>query len=654
MRFLVLPIAAFALVAAAPPPFEPTKFDRAIERSDYAEAGQIVDSLVAERMPPDGQPRQDSLLNALLGRLFLAAHQTAGAAAYLRHVNAAEIPATLRSSALLARGKAIEMEGHRTEALDAYRLAAAAADDPAAKREAVMGEARQLLVDNPEAARALVAPYSAATTPRERWEALAIMAIAASLSGNPSTADQLSQRAWADSVSAAPAALGPARVSVIRAGLAAQRGDRQAQLAMLIAANAMSTSANSTISSQLPVCGDDGIKPDDYVVFGIIVGPYNTNSLIPIAASRPAAVAPFYDRLAGRDLVKRATDSSANGTTVTLSCRSSVSSDFGALGPEPDPLLDWFVNKGIYPASAAFQIDDKAINKISTRVDEIAARYGAASPLLLEAKWQLLTALQMRAATGGDVALGTLVDLRSALAAGFRRTGAPDWFGQMLETDNELQGLGSSGDFSQSKFEAIMRKKLLAAPFSQSRTVVRTMLDQTREIPQGIARIVTEIAGKTPEDLPLRERQAWLLTVARAQKGLGRQQDALSTIRSTRLDSNSCAAVSKSPELLEMGFTSDDYPTELIPADQEGYSLFEFEVDRNGRAQSPRALVSMPSGLFDQATRKGLEALRYTAASQGKNDVSCRGEVQSVVWRLQSGEQVGSPPILPQASGDHT
>src|SRR5438270_6713628 len=302
MRSVLLVLAAAALTAESPPPpplqAQIDKFDTALAQYRFTDAATVLDKLIEQRTPSDGKPRPDPLLNALFGRFYLAARETGPAGIYLDHAPIQEIPQALRSATALDHGRSLEFRGDRTAAVAAYREAAAAAVTDGERRRATLGIARQLLPNNPSAAGPDLTAIANGTLTPERWRANYLLAASASLTGDSQAARRLADQAWADALDAPVSDLATLHVATLRAGLAAARHDEATERAMLIATNGLSVSANWALSAQLPVCGDHGITPSDYVTFGFVSGPYVTQELIPIAASRVEAVAPFADSLA--------------------------------------------------------------------------------------------------------------------------------------------------------------------------------------------------------------------------------------------------------------------------------------------------------------------------------------------------------------------
>lgn len=657
MRIPALLCCAVALCAEAPPP-ELQRFDEALLASRFKEASAIVDKLIEERTPKDGVPHADSLLNSLLGRLLLAGHESNAAANYLEYAQTTDLPVAVRARTALAYGHALELQGDRSRALQAYRDAVATATD-AERREAELGIARQLLVEDPSAVRRHLQTIAGGAPAADRWQARYLLSLASSLTDDAASAARFADEAWADAANAPPAALAPLHVATLKAGLAAARGDRTAERAMLAASNGLNVKAADSLAAQLPVCGDDGIRPTDFVTFGIVVGPYATRDLVPIVASRTAIVAPFHSRLAGFDLVKEVSGNPPLGSVVTVSCRSSVSKDFIANPMSKDPLLDWFVQRGLYPARATSGSEDTNINAIAARIDALGARFGKQSKLLIQPRWQLMTLLQKRALAGDQVPIGQLTDLQTQIADGLKRAGAPIWLVDTIGLQSDYEKIRrTAGDPSEiaSHMEAALRGQLAVTPFDLGRLLVMGALGSRKdeETPTQAFQLVLALNAQTPKSLSGRDRQAWLLTVARAQRSLGLVQDAKSTIASAGFEPDLCVASETDTSLLEQHFTYDDYPEELIAGDQEGSVFFEFGISSSGTVANPRIVYSQPAGLFDQPSAKGISSLRYLPVQRDGKPAPCRGIFQPVIWRLEDEEDSWVPSFAPQAEDSTT
>ena len=658
MRSLVLLMAAAALSAEAPPPAELQQYEQYLASYRFKEARGVVEKLIHERVPADGKPRQDPLLNALIGRLYLAAHRTSEAASYLDHAPVADLPPPMRALTALDHGRALELRGERSAALAAYREAAASSQTEDQRRRAAIGIARDMLPENPAAPRDQLLAIANGSSASHRWEARYLLALSSSLLGDSASARQWADAAWADAPTAPLADLAPLRVETLRAGLAAAAHNVEEERAMLTASNGLALSASGSLSAQLPVCGDAGVRPSDFVIFGFVAGPFGTNELVPIAASRPEAVPPFHDNLDGAVPVTQGNGETPLGTVFTVSCRSVVNSDFLAKPQSSDPIIDWSVEQGLYPASLSTEPDDEHLGRIDDWIDTLVARFGMDSPLLIMPRAQLMELLQARAAAGDPVLPGQLAELRTQIAAGMRRAGAPEWLPASVEMVTEAQQLAraaTNGSDETAAAQALFRKQLLRTPFAVARPALLDMLSNIGDDwPTAASQLVLDLNGNAPAALAPTDRQAWQLTVAQALRFRGKDREAQTTLLAAGLPKDICAAADSQPKLLEQHFSYDDYPQELIAGEQEGTVLFEFSLLPSGAVADSRVIYSLPAGLFDQPSAKGLATVRYSPPSRSGKPSSCRGVYQPIVWRLDDGTSFSVPVMTTQTPGPTT
>jgi len=656
MRLLGLVLAAISLSAAAPPP-DLQPFEKTLAGSDFGAAAAFVDKLIVQRAPTDGVPRPDPFLNALMGRLYLAAHNPTAAAIYLDHANLEMLPSTLRRPTALAHGQALELLGRRAAALAAYRAAAAEGPDDAEHQRAVIGEARKLLPDDPALARQLLLGISEGPPNAERWNAEYMLAALNSLAGDSSSAHKLADQAWTDALNAGVNDLAPLHVAALRAGLAAAAHDLVAERTMLIAANGLSVSAGDDLSSQLPVCGDGGLKPSDYVVFAFVAGPYLTHELIPVAASRSAAISPFYDALLPITPIKLGVEPDPVGTVFTVSCRTVVNSNLSDEPNRADPLLEWFVERGMYPASTTNEDEDPQVNAVADRIQAIEQRFGKDSPLLIGPRWQMILLLEKRAQAGESVSSGQVADLSTAVAAGMRRAGAPEWMAKMFEFRLTMEQAAAQGEDSLNApaMRALAREELLQAPFPIGRELLLNMVSNFKqEWPTEVAQLFLDLDRHRPPSLAGRARQAWLLSVAHAQKLLKGRPAAQATLAAADLPRDLCVVADEDLTLLDQHFSYSDYPHQLQVGDQEGAVLFDFDLSPTGSVSGHRIVYSLPSNLFDEASAKGLSTVRYTAPRMSGRVAGCRGLFQPIIWRLESNDNFSIPTFTSEASGPTT
>lgn len=660
MRSLALLVAAMSLMAEAPPQTSADlqQYEQALASFHIDAAAAITDRLIHERVPSDGKPRSDPLLNALIGRLYLVASSAEQASAFLDRAPTAELPQIIRASTALDHARTLDLRGDTAGALAAYREAAAASLDQDQRQRAEIGIGRELAVEDPAAARDQLLPIANGPAAPHRWEARYLLAMSTSLLGDKSSASNWAEQAWSDAADAPLTDLAPLRVATLRAGLAAARGDSAAEQAMLAASHGLALGANASLTTQLPVCGDSGLKPTDFVVFGYVAGPFLIRELVPIAASRAAAVAPFRNALGGFSLIKESGDDVPAGTVFTVRCRTLVSPYLNGRPSIAEQTTGWIVDHGLYYASVFGGSDDAYLNKTDAWIDTLAARFGKDSPLLVMPRWQVLTALEARALAGDPVLPAQLADLRTQIAAGMRRAGAPEWIAHSLEMQTQLEQIAqaaANGSNPVPEMQQVFHKELLEAPFDVARqAIVESVRNYTGDWPAAAAQIVVDMNQRMPASLPLRERQSWAMLVAEAQHDLGKPDQARATLLAAGLPKDTCQESDSDPKLLDQHFSPDDYPQNLMIAGEEGAVLFDFGLSPAGAPTNARILYSLPSGIFDQVSAKGFASVRFTAPTRSGAAISCEALTQPIRWQLEGETNLSVPVIAPQSPGPTT
>jgi hypothetical protein len=270
---------------------------------------------------------------------------------------------------------------------------------------------------------------------------------------------------------------------------------------------------------------------------------------------------------------------------------------------------------------------------------------------------QLMGLLQERAIAGDPVLPGQLADLRTQIADGLRRAGAPEWLATTLELATEFQQVlqaAAEGSDQTSPAQALVRKQLLMSPFEFGRPFLLQALSNIKgDWPSATSQLVIDLDGKAPSSLAPRERQAWRLTVADALRSMGKNAQAQATVAAAGLPKDLCASADSAPDLLEQHFSYSDYPEDLLAGQQEGTVLFEFSLSPSGMVAESRAIYSLPSGLFDQPSAKGVATVRYTPPVRGGQPFSCRGVYQPITWRLEEDSDF-QLPVMTQTPGPTT
>ena len=138
--------------------------------------------------------------------------------------------------------------------------------------------------------------------------------------------------------------------------------------------------------------------------------------------------------------------------------------------------------------------------------------------------------------------------------------------------------------------------------------------------------------------------------LAEAQRTLGQTREAHAAIAAAGVPPDLCSAADKVPALLDQHFSYKDYPEHLIAGDQEGAVMFEFSLSPTGNVANRRIVYSLPSGLFDDPSAKGLATVHYTSPTRGGKPASCRGLYQPIIWRLESEHDFSLPRLTPEMS----
>jgi hypothetical protein len=643
MRFVALIAAAIGLSAAAPPEADILKFNRALADGRRTDAIAVVDKVLRERDPGSGKLEPDPVLNALIGRATLAGREPANAVIYLDRAPLMQLPPALRGPTAFDHARALELVGHRKDAIAAYAEAAAVSTG-SDRRSAMYGQARLMLIDDPAAAQRLLAqagqPNSA-----DLWESEFLQSLASSLLGDRQSADRFAALSWQHSADAPKEALAPLNAAALRAGLAAAAGDIRTERSMLQVSNGLVLQPSSALTGQLPTCGAQGVKPDDFVTFAALSGPFVGWRLVPVSASRIGVVQPFFDSI-GRSPPFKDPGRGPVGTVFTVRCRSAPTSAPSSQEPL-DPLLTWMVDRGAYPATLRSEAED--INTVVDRIGEITTRYGSNSPLLIAPQWQLMRMLVRSAAAGEAVQPGQVVDLSAAVAEGMRRERAPVWLSKIPTSEIDLAKAGQAARENPDqlpKFYAALREMLLEMPFDVARYLILSQRNSQPELSDPVAEMIIALNGKMPGDLPAPDRHSWAIAVAEAQRTLGRDSQTKTTLQSAGIAPDLCLASDSDPKLLDQRFSYKDYPDDLIAGEQEGLSTFDFNLTSEGRVTSQRVILSYPANLFDAVSAKGLANVRYSEPKRNGRSVGCRGLAQPIVWRLEDNQEIDAFPLF--------
>jgi hypothetical protein len=652
-KILLGPALAASVVAsgasAADPEPSVAAFEGAMRDLDYRLAARIADRLASRHRLDRKDTRPDPLLSGLSGRLFLRQGHPATALPYLRHADAPDLPPPLRIAAGFARAEAEEAVGDWTAAAATFERLLNLPLDPGQRFDARLGLGRVRLGDDPAGALAAAQALAPSAPAGRRWEAELLAAQSLSLLGRGPEAEAAAGRAWAASAEAGPEAAAPMRVALVRAGLAAAAGRRNALIAMLSAANASINGLDTDLVEATPVCGDGGVAPDDFAILGAYTGLNATQWLTPIAASRPAAAAAFRKALAGRRLLAT-TGTPPGGLVFTIRCRSTASSDF-VPAFTADPWTQWFADRGLYfPTGVEPSLED--INRLSNEIAELTAKHGEAHPAIIPLQVTLLMLLEQRATSETDVAEWQVVELRRKIGASLAKAGGAEGFLPDAQAEAEQARLEKAGSLEQAMaiYRGSMERLVATLPPAYAYGGLREWLKADQDLPDSTRRRVTEallnrIDG-APEDPVRRALQRRLGAIARKTGDIAAARAAFAA---AGLPRDSCTVADTPPEMKEHGISDEDYPPDALDPNLAGATVLELDIGADGHVAGSRILLSAPSLVFDPLIRSKLPGFTLAPASNGGRPRACRALQQTIHWRMPHDEASGPPRFAPAA-----
>lgn len=623
-------------LAAAPLRAQPVAsvddYQAAMAGDNVEEAARIVDRLIKERRPVDAGLRTDPLINALAGRLAVARGDAQSGSTYLRRAPVTALPESIRAETLFALAGAQELVGEWREAvatlgaLDALKL------DAAQARRLTYAKAHLALVTDPARAADLVRPaIAAASRPQDRWEGEFILGAARGLLGDTAGSQAAGDRAWMAAAYAPARQHAPYAAALLRA---ASAPDRDGTIAMLNIAGAAGHKIDPWLANLLPVCGA-GVQPSDFVTFAIYKLASGEVAHTPLRASRPAAVAAFHTPLGGRNMLA-ANSSVPGGSLLTVRCRSLVSSNYDVAPPAIEPLLDWFVERGLYPTTL-LDASVEGINAAAADLDKLTAQHGANSPRLLPLMNELGMRLTLRAASEQDVSKSRVNDLQIRARAIMRTAGAT---ADLIPTEEEF-AIARAVELSDDPARALAAKRrLVAGSIERTSLIVAysaalNWFEQDSEAaPAEKRRVIERLLARfvdRPDDL---RRRALLVRLAAIETADDKRPAALRALAAAGAERGICTMFDESAKLVDQPITSDDYPADLLRNSLEGFVAFEVDIASTGVTGATRLLFSSPGDLFNEITTRKLKDFRFSPAMRRGRAVACTRYSSKVTWKL--------------------
>jgi hypothetical protein len=614
--------------------------ERYIEGEDYPAAARILNDLALARIQPGLVP--DPLLSGLQGRLLARRAPPTIALAYLQFADSEAVPLAQRVAALFALAETREAAGDRLRAGDAYRRLQGLKLSDREQWRARLGDARSRLPDAPREATAAARELAASAVPTESWEAELLLAEASLLLGDRAGDREAADRAWAGSAEAPPAQFAPQRIATFRAALAAAEGRRAGIIAALTAAGS-SRKIDPAIVESLPVCVAGKLEPDDWVTFTAFADVENGRWLAPVSASRPAAVIPLTDAVAGLSLFADGAGTEITGGLIfTLRCRTAPSARYRRPARDADPLPSWFASRGLLLPLIGRDLAD--INRLSGQVEDL-AREHPEDPKLIPMRIALAGALRARTATASDVEPWQVAQHEKLAREAMLRIGGTEVF------PFELADIWTKPPQDESEIAALLAR---TGP-AMSAYIGRAPLDLAYEmalrafgndLPFGAALRRSTIEALSKRFADRRDdprRTSLLLMLAEMQRDDPASRR--SRWRATGLPLDLCGAGDEPPTLTEHHIDDGDFPKDLLRFALTGYTAFDMTVTAGGRAKDGRIILAVPTGLFDPVLIPKLVNFEMKPMQTGGQARECRGYTQRVVWTFPEGDSNPLPNL---------
>jgi uncharacterized protein YfiM (DUF2279 family) len=622
-------------------------FSIAIASGDSIGAAKEIERLADQQR---GRKGVNTTLDAYYGRFFASVGQGAIAEPYLGRAILASQDRAERDRLTLDLAQIREVRGFISKATADYRSLMAPDTNVAVRSQAALAMARLALSTSPSDAESILLPLVAdPNPPAVRWEANLLVSRAFALEGRSTESSEALSKAWQLAVGAAMPANAIAVTAMDMALDRAASGDRKAGIGLISVGRSASTFAGL---AQLPVCGTQ-VHPDDSVTVAITADAMRRTIYSAVRASRPGIAQLFTVPLAS---ALQQLDGPA--IYVALRCRSTPSAYKRSAGSELLSLPTWLAEKGFYPSLEPFDFDGSdPLTRLKQLTANLETKVGKDSPVLAPQLLQLsyLLAVQSR--------FGTAANFQEAKATAERaieilvKARAPEEVLEQSRTASTValaqnQNLADvTGPASIQLFDQITARPTTSP--DQAFAAYEGMTSTWRLRPNQrlalIDRLVQFLDVRTvPQADPI--RQGVELRRAAVLREIGTIDGLKSRLTSQGIAADLCDtnSVSASFPPAAITLTSDDYPKDLIQSKVSGASTIELSIDASGKIAQQRMIVSQPPGLFDAVTDEKLKALTLIPAQQDGKPLSCRGKLQTVVWRLP--DQYGYPGMFDQFS----
>jgi hypothetical protein len=622
MRTLLALVTAVIASAATASPEDVTTFERGMATADFHAATRAADRILDEARAKNPQPHQDPLYRALAARLILRQSGEAAALPWLWNLDIAALPADQQSTTLIDRAQtylATNFPEKAAEDLAQLRSRPLPADQ---RRRFLILLAESQLESNPAHALATVQPLITAESAGARWEALLVAARAQLLLHRAVEAEQLAVRAWQDSAFAPADDHAIVPVSLVRAAIAAERGQGDLELAMLDSAHSADNHLSGATQNQLPSCGKDGVSEDDWARVALWSDTDRQRAPMIVGASRPQAVRPFLAALTqAHDFYQ--SSKSSGGTIAYLRCRVGVNASYRPPLAAPNSSDLWMIEHGIYQHQGD-DADVETVNRLADAVAAIEARMGSASPALIGPRLDLRRALLALKAADPQTSLILLPDLQRKISEGLKAMGGP----------HVLPEVPVNSAPSETAFLDLYRAHLGELRPEEAYDELSAFLAMRAPVPPSVTEpLLRAVLARLPANLADPRRTALLLRLAR----LPGNDQARQLRQQAALPSNLCAALEVEPKLQTQTMSDEDFPKGPLSQGLQGVTVFEFEITPEGRIGKHRLIFASPTSQFAPAAERRLPEFRFEPGRDGARPRACEGLIQSFRWKLPEG-----------------
>lgn len=414
---------------------------------------------------------------------------------------------------------------------------------------------------------------------------------------------------------------------------------------MLTVAGAPGHKVDTWLANLLPLCGP-ALAPSDFATFALYRAQTGGVGFIPVLASRPAVVAALHAPFAGRRLFE-AGIKTPGGSLMTVRCRSLISPRYDVAPSTRDPEHEWLARNGLYVAQFQ-EFSLERLNAAAAKLVELEESFGNNSPRLLPALTDLGAQLSARAVTHRDIDASRIAQLEMRTRTILNAVAGPvDW----MPTDKEAAlraALATNENVASARasLRKMFEERVARVPLILAYSNALDWLGGDTDLPTvDKRRIVERLLARfkdTPDDL---RRRALLVRLSDIERGDGRLLQTRRALIAAGAGPGTCPLLDEQPKEFANAFDYGDYPDDLVKGGFSGLLAFELDLDVRGRASDIRALLSAPSGLFDEVTVRKLSSTTLAAGTSRGRPAACTAAYSQVRWLLPDEDEDVLPTL---------